>query len=300
MNQGIERGSTGPTALAEPLRIVSDVHLLHPGSRARSVPGLEGIIAGARTVVFNGDTLEQREPFHEVQWRHCLDSLRDLCRVEGAECVFLPGNHDPHISGVQWLDLCGGEVWVTHGDVLYGDVSPWSHELMGGHLRSRLKQRLQDEDAAIGSDLAARMRLTQWAREQLRAKPPRIHAGLRGRILTVLSECWPPMRPLEILRVWTRSHVHADEVRRRFRPDARVMVHGHTHFPAVRRRGDATIINTGSYHTMSRPWVVEINGRELRVLRARNEPHGWDISGGVVRTLELERPDLEKNSGSGG
>lgn len=283
---------TDPAQLVEPVRVVSDVHLLHPGTRARSVASLEGVIAGAGTVVFNGDTFEQREPFHRVQWEHCQDSLRDLCAREGAGCLFIRGNHDPQAGDHQWLDLCGGEVWVTHGDVLYDDISPWSHELMRGNLRRQLKQRLADENDRIGDDLAARMQLTQWAREQLKAQPPRIHPGLRGRIYTVMAECWPPMRPFQILRVWTRSHLHADAVRQRFRPDARVVIHGHTHFPSVRRSNGVTVVNTGSFHTLSRPWVADIQGREMKVLRARNQPHGWDLSGGVIATVELTRPDL--------
>ncbi len=47
-----------------------------------------------------------------------LEELKSLCREEGAEAVFLPGNHDPGWSGPGWVELAGGRIVVTHGDAL--------------------------------------------------------------------------------------------------------------------------------------------------------------------------------------
>ena len=47
------------------VRILSDLHLAHPASQIGSVESLRPLIAGADTVIFNGDTCEQTR----VEWR---------------------------------------------------------------------------------------------------------------------------------------------------------------------------------------------------------------------------------------
>ena len=109
----------------EPVRILSDLHLGHTVSRIEKTSALRPLIAGAGTVVFNGDVWQElAEPFKERS-ATMLAELRDICAEENAEAVFLPGNHDPGWPGCGWVELAGGRIIVTHGDALWFDGSPW-------------------------------------------------------------------------------------------------------------------------------------------------------------------------------
>ena len=71
--------------MKEPVRILSDLHLGHKISRIESVSALRPLIAGAGTIVFNGDTWQELAlPFRERS-EVMLDELKGLCAEEGAE-----------------------------------------------------------------------------------------------------------------------------------------------------------------------------------------------------------------------
>ena len=48
-----------PSALPQPVRILSDLHLGHQVSRIARVSALRPLVAGAGTVIFNGDTWQE-------------------------------------------------------------------------------------------------------------------------------------------------------------------------------------------------------------------------------------------------
>ena len=68
-----------------PLRVVSDLHLGHPSALVGSVEWLRPLLAGARTVVFNGDTCELAHAPWRASAEELLGLLRNLCDELGVE-----------------------------------------------------------------------------------------------------------------------------------------------------------------------------------------------------------------------
>ena len=82
-----------------PIRILSDLHLGHRVSRIESSESLRPLIAGAGTVIFNGDTWQELARLFFERSAEMLKDLKRICAEEGAEPLFLPGNHDPGWPG---------------------------------------------------------------------------------------------------------------------------------------------------------------------------------------------------------
>ena len=101
--------------MKEPVRIVSDLHLGHRLSRLTRVAALRPLLAGAGTVIFNGDTWQELTGAVAGRAAEMLDELQTLCAQEACVPVFLSGNHDPGWPGPGWVELAGGRVIVTHG-----------------------------------------------------------------------------------------------------------------------------------------------------------------------------------------
>ncbi len=249
--------------LTEPIRILSDIHLGHGASRVEDASQLRPLLRGAGTVVFNGDSVEQRFLSDRPQAARHFEALRRACEEEGASPIFLTGNHDPIISTSGHLDLCGGAVLVTHGDIIFHDISPWSPESeVLGEAHSRELAAL-DSDAL--RDFEQRLAANKRAALALELHPSTLRSGRPARILTILREAWPPWRPLQIIRCWMVAPGHADQVARVFRPRARFVIIGHTHYSGVWRRGGRVIINTGSFLPLSGLCAVELEEKNLTI-----------------------------------
>ncbi len=98
------------TIYREPVRIISDLHLAHPGSTVSAIQELRPLLEGAGTVLFNGDTFELRKKALLQKASDYRMQLEQLCDELGVNPVFLTGNHDPEVSKVHYLDLCLGKV----------------------------------------------------------------------------------------------------------------------------------------------------------------------------------------------
>jgi UDP-2,3-diacylglucosamine pyrophosphatase LpxH len=247
---------------AGPIRIFSDLHLGHPGSRVSDVAQLRPLLEGARTVLFNGDTFELRKTsLVDAALAHRA-ALESLCSELGARPVFMTGNHDPQITEHHHFDLCGGAVFLTHGDVLYEDVSPWSKLIAEMH---KILDQIREEYPADYRDdlelsLKAVKRISAETVVRKVCKPGRL-----AKIKTLLMESWPPKRPILILKSWARSHHLAHALRDKFRPQAKFIVFGHTHRAVVHQAGGKVAINTGAFQPMSKSLVVRIDDGRLRV-----------------------------------
>ena len=149
--------------MKEPVRILSDLHLGHKVSRLDRVESLRPLIAGAGTVIFNGDTWQElAEPWRERSEK-MLDELKLLCADEGVEAVFLSGNHDPGWPGRGWVELAGGKIIVTHGDALLFASSPWKREII---LSPQRVAALWDQHPDADHQVEERLRVArQIARE---------------------------------------------------------------------------------------------------------------------------------------
>lgn len=249
--------------LEEPIRILSDLHFGHPASIIEHPRQLALLFREVKTVVFNGDSVELRYLRGRRIGKRNSRLLREACEAEGARPIFVNGNHDPIISDIGHVDLVDGAVLVTHGDLMFHDISPWSHdaEIMGeAHTRELaglsedafldFEKRLKASKRAA---LSIELHRTRWRRDKLSA------------ILTILRECWPPWRPLQIFHSWAVTPARAETLARVFRPHARFILIGHTHFSGCWSRGPRMIINTGSFLPLSGRMAVDVQGGTLTV-----------------------------------
>jgi predicted phosphodiesterase len=245
--------------MREPVRVLSDLHLGHRLSRVERVSALRPLIAGAGTVIFNGDTWQELAgPFRE-RGAVMLAELRELCAAEDVETVFLAGNHDPGWPGGGWAELAGGRVIVTHGDALLRDSSPWKREILAGQRRVR---ELWAEHPAAEHNAEERLRLARViARELGSVEYPRGRRLVQRAVDAVL----PPQRALKMLGAWFGQGSAGAEFCRRYFPQARALVIGHFHYLGCWRRGGRLVINTGSFISPGRAhWVEWSDGRLTR------------------------------------
>jgi len=253
----------------EPIRILSDIHFGHPASIIERASQLGPLFRGAKTVIFNGDTVELRYLRGRRLGMRNARIIRETCEAAGARPVFINGNHDPILSDLCHVDLIDGAVLVTHGDLLFHDISPWSHDAeVIAEAHSRELARL-DEDAFL--DFEKRLKASKRAALSIELRRTRLRRDNLSAIRTVLRECWPPWRPLQILHSWTVAPARAEALARVFRPRARFILIGHTHFCGSWERGSRRIINTGSFLPMSGRMAIDIQGETLTVRPIVNE-----------------------------
>ncbi len=237
----------------EPVRILSDLHLGHKVSRIQRVSTLRPLIAGAGTVVFNGDTWQElAAPFRE-RGAVMLEELKALCADEGADAVFLSGNHDPGWPGRGWVELAGGRVIVTHGDALFFDGSPWKREILVG---GRRVMELWDEHPEASQDPEERLRVARKiARELCSVEYP------LGRHL--LMRAWdavvPPLRALKMIEAWFTQGTAGNRFCECYFPKTEVLIIGHFHHQGCWMKNGRTVINTGSFLDPGRAHWVEWN-----------------------------------------
>ena len=213
-----------------------------------------------------------------------LEALGNLCDEAGVRMVMIRGNHDPYTPPHGAVDLCGGDVFVTHGDVLYCDVSPWSRNI---EFSREARERIEGEyPADYRDDLESALEVSRRVTEEMRVHQPKAKPGLRGKLKTVLSQAWPLTRPLTILKVWLQAPRKAEKVLSGYRPDAKVFVIGHTHRAFFVRRRGRVIVNTGAFLTMSRSLAVDIADGELLVRRVTLNS-GEFVLGKVVGRVDL-------------
>ncbi len=239
--------------LHEPLRIFSDLHLGHRVSRIGDIAALRPLIAGAATVVFNGDTWQElAAPYREAS-AAMLAQLQALCAEEGAATVFLAGNHDPGWPGPGWLELAGGRIVVTHGDALCFEGSPWKREILQRHERV---MELWRQNPAAHHDTGQRLSLArEIARNLCSVELPRGRHFLQRAWDAVL----PPQRALKMIEAWCTQATLGARFCDLYFPRAEVLVIGHFHRHGCWVKNRRLIINTGSFTSPGRSHWVEWN-----------------------------------------
>jgi len=247
----------------EPIRIVSDLHFGHPASMVEQPAQLAPLFREAKTVVFNGDTVELRYLRGRRIGMRNAKLVREVCEGAGVRPVFINGNHDPILSELSHVDLADGAVLVTHGDLLFHNISPWSHD--AEILRAAHTRELEDlgEDAFL--DFEKRLKASKRAALSIELHRPRMPRDSLAALRTVLRECWPPWRPLQVFHSWAVTPARAEALARVFRPRARFIIIGHTHFSGCWQRGPRVIINTGSFLPLSGRMAIDIQGDSLVV-----------------------------------
>lgn len=255
-------------------RIFSDLHLGDRGCRVRTLAQLTPLFDGADAIVLNGDSLDTRPgPTHlsaaalarvnAATATHRAEFLNFLAH-HAPPATILTGNHDPDISAQHTLDLAGGQIFVTHGDVFFDDIVPWSRDvpLMRRLLARELAQLAPDERGQFEHRLAVFRRVCACV-------PQRHHSESNPflYVIGVLADVAWPTRALAVLRTWRDTPARVAGILRQHRPHARFLLMGHTHRPGSAHLPDGlTIINTGSFCAPATPYVVDVTAEKL-VLR---------------------------------
>jgi len=235
----------------EPVRVLSDLHLGHKISRVSQITALRPLIAGAGTVIFNGDTWQElARPFYDRSLE-MLNGLHSLCREEGATTVFLSGNHDPGWPGPGWVELAGGRIVITHGDALLFDGSPWKREILvsGERVMQLWNQHLQADRL-----IEERLRV---AREIARELCSVEHPTGRHFIQRAWDAVMPPGRAVKMIEAWAIQGSAGAQFCETYFPKAEVLVIGHFHREGHWLRKGRLIINSGSFMAPGRAHWVE-------------------------------------------
>lgn len=268
----------------EVIRILSDMHYGHPASRVRSLAGLRPLFAGADRIVFNGDSLETRAGPNPRLTARVRRRFLEFLRREVPHCVLLTGNHDADISAHHHLDLLGGLVFVTHGEVLFEDLVPWSVEQP--QIIELYRRQLASLAPAERDILESRLGACKRACAQLQLLHDPLPRGPWQRMVRAVRVFWPPRRTLAMMRAWRELPQRVAAVVHCYRPAARFAIVGHTHLPGVWFRDGVVVINTGSFSPPLGGYAVDVSPEEVVVRRVRHAAGCFSL-GRVVASFAL-------------
>lgn len=235
-------------------------------------------------MVFNGDSIETRYNPAEKRVESIRTEFLEFVRTSTPPIVLLTGNHDADISGTHHLDLIGGLVFVTHGEILFEDLVPWSRERP--QIRELYRACLAALPAAERDLFETRLKAAKRACAQVRLTRDAPPGEFWERAVSAAGKFWPPTRTLAMVRAWRELPERAAALARRHRPRARFTVVGHTHWSGVWLRRDLVIINTGSFCPPFSPYAVDVSPERVVVRRVRQHRDGWRL-GGVVASFAL-------------
>lgn len=249
-------------------RIISDLHYGDRASRVKRLRQIAPLLDGPGRIVVNGDSLDTRMGDHPARTVALRDEVLAFFARESPEAQLLTGNHDNDISPDHALDLAGGAVFVTHGDVLFDEIVPWGRDVP-------LIRRLMAEAWAARppGDRASLEHRLQVLRSVASRLPQRhqVEPNLVKYIRSYLADTmWPPDRALRILHTWRTAPARAAALLEAHRPAARFAVIGHLHKPGVwAQPGGRVVINTGSFCPPLGGAVVDLHADRLVVRRHR-------------------------------
>jgi len=201
--------------------------------------------------------------------------------------VFITGNHDPDISAQHHLDLAGGEILVTHGDVLYPEIVPWG--LDSSRLATLFRDDLVRLTAAGQDQLMARLAACKAASAQVPIAHDYTARNAATRLASLCGKMAHPLRLFRMLRAWWQMADRAASLAGHFRPAARFVILGHTHLPGIWTRGGLTVINTGSFVPLLGHSLVDIE-TDAVVVRGVERKHDGYHPGKVKARFALSRP----------
>jgi len=256
------------------IRILSDVHFADRSSRVRRLEQLRPLAAGATALILNGDTLDTRPSQDPKRTALLRSQVAEFFGSLGIPVTYLTGNHDPDLSGDHQVELAGGQVLVTHGDVLFDNIVPWSSE--APIVRTKVIAAL----AALPEGASGRFEDRLVAFRQAAAAMPQRHQAekdpLRYAVRLAGDTVWPPHRVLAIIKAWREAPGRAAALARRHRPKARFILIGHTHRPGVwRTASGVVVVNTGSFCRFFGAMAAEVTADTLRVRRVERRRDGF-------------------------
>lgn len=167
------------------------------------------------------------------------------------------------------MDLADGKILVTHGDALFRHLSPWSPKTWEVIPKMEALREAMGE-STLESDLAACLDYVQRCRYLPSGGKLEIRdTGLISRVASVGRLAWPPGRPIRILQTWATIPRQAHGFLSRYRPEAKLLLFGHTHLPGSWRKQDRMAINTGGFVSFSPARCVELTAGAVRIRKVR-------------------------------
>ena len=236
--------------------ILSDLHFGRPGTSVGDARLLRPLLEDRAHLILNGDVAEVHHPIHRAEAARQTLALLDMCEAMEVSVTLISGNHDPFLSDRRHLLLASGRVLVTHGDVLHPAIAPWSPA--AGRMRITHDEALRQFTSDSRDALEARLRATQhaayaeWSTLEALSK--------EASESTLASMLRSPRLILQVLRYWRRFPALAAKFAEEYRPDAQIIVVGHTHRAGVWHVGPRTVLNTGSFGFPGRPHAVVLDG----------------------------------------
>lgn len=265
----------------EVIRVFSD---LHYGDRATTLHDLRALLPlfeGADRIILNGDTLDTRPSRWPEFTRELRGNVDEFFGHKSPPATFLTGNHDPDISNQHTVELANRDVFVTHGDILYEELVPWSREART--LRERVANGLAELAPADREQLEHRFIVHRRAAASLAQRHQSEKNTLKYVIGFTTDTVWPPTRFLHILRAWREAPRRAADLLRKENSPARVFVMGHTHrLGATQGPNGLTVLNTGSLCPPCIAGVVDVSN-DYATLR-RIERRGREFVLGATLT----------------
>jgi predicted phosphodiesterase len=241
--------------MKEPVLILSDLHLGHRISRIETAESLRPLIAGAGTVIFNGDTWQELDEPFVARATAMLADLRSICTDEGVDTVFLTGNHDPGWNGPGWVELAGGRIVITHGDTLLPGGSPWKREILSAPDRVEGLWNLYPD---AGHDIRQRIQLARHIARELCTIE---QTTGRHFIQRAWDAAVPPKRALTMISSWLARPAAASRFCDLYFPKAEVIIFGHFHRHGTWLHQRRRIIDSGSFLNPGRAhWIEWHNG----------------------------------------
>jgi len=255
-------------------RVLSDLHYGDRVSQVRRLDRLRPLLEGIDHLILNGDTLDTRPGPSPARTADCRAEVLDFFRREAPSARFLTGNHDADLSSEHRLDLAAGEVFVTHGDIVFDDIVPWSRDaaLIGSRIAAALA-RIPDAERG---DLDRRLAI--W--RQVAASVPQRHQSephnLKRTLHYFADTVWPPSRFLRILQVWRDWPRQMAALARLHRPEAGYVLTGHIHRPLIwHDPSGVVVINTGSFCPPLGGCLVDLSPGRLTVRRIERSRGGF-------------------------
>jgi len=253
--------------------ILSDTHLAGNGQGAVASKALRELWQGADELIINGDVAELSDPKWRADAARQVLDLAELCERDGVRLTLLSGNHDPLITDRRYLRLRGGEVFVTHGDLLHPSISPCTtnhrqlralHDDALASLGSSQHQLLDEQAMAVQH--ASNLKWDDIAHHG--------HGPQRNPIMKRVEHGYKCAR---VLWFWHRLPRLAADFAQRYAPECRYFIFGHFHRAGVWRFGNQTIINTGSYHCPKNPHAIVIQDQRIELYRVNFNPAGHTL-----------------------
>lgn len=283
----------------EPIRIISDLHLGVAASTIENAGQLLPLLQGCGSVIFNGDSVEIHYLKRREEGFRNAAALREVCAEAGATPFFLNGNHDPNISGTSHIDLAEGAVLVTHGDILFHKIAPWDpieSDIMG---KAHTEALAELEDDAL-LDFEKRLQAGKRAALSLELRDIPLPQGPLATALFLLEELWPPWHPFQILKCWRQAPHRAAKLAETYRPQAQILIFGHTHNAGIWRIGPRIVINTGSFMAFAKRRVVDVENNAVSVKQVRLEKGRFMIGKEIARFEAVRLPVCDPLSEPGG